>query len=183
MYSLGRASMAEITHYANMMGLRTRKGNKIHKTTMHFILENSFYYGEMKTKRCLMPHVYPTLIPKELWDKCQEQKALRAGQFIIFRENNTVYRSLITCGVTNRLCPCELKKGVYSYVTCWRKDNTRIYMDFIINGFKERIKALRDRNKQIDTELENDSTEAKKAALNDKKEDVSYQQFNQLSLV
>ena len=35
-------------------------------------------------------------------------------------------------------------------------------MDFIINGFKERIKALRDRNKQIDTELENDSVESKK---------------------
>ena len=43
-------------------------------------------------------------------------------------------------------------------------------MDFIINGFKERIKALRDRNKQIDTELEKDSTESKKAALNDEKE-------------
>ena len=56
-------------------------------------------------------------------------------------------------------------------------------MDFIINGFKERIKALRDRNKQIDTELEKDSTESKKAALNDEKEDISYQQFNQLSLV
>ena len=44
-------------------------------------------------------------------------------------------------------------------------------MDFIINGFKERIKALRDRNKQIDTELETDSTESKKAALTDEKED------------
>ena len=44
-------------------------------------------------------------------------------------------------------------------------------MDFIINGFKERIKALRDKNKQIDTELETDSTESKKAALTDEKED------------
>ena len=44
-------------------------------------------------------------------------------------------------------------------------------MDFIINGFKERIKALRDRNKQIDTELEKDSTESKKAALTNEKED------------
>ena len=44
-------------------------------------------------------------------------------------------------------------------------------MNMIINGFKERIKALRDRNKQIDTELEKDSTESKKAALTDEKED------------
>ena len=40
----------------------------------------------------------------------------------------------------------------------------------IINGFKERIKTLRDRNKQIDTELEKDSPESKKVALNDEKE-------------
>ncbi len=44
-------------------------------------------------------------------------------------------------------------------------------MNMIINGFRERIKALRDRNKQIDTELEKDSTESKKAALTDEKED------------
>ena len=35
-------------------------------------------------------------------------------------------------------------------------------MNVAINGFKERIKALRDRNKQIDTELEKDSPESKK---------------------
>lgn len=44
----------------------------------------------------------------------------------------------------------------------------------ITNGFKKQIKALRDRNKQIDTELENDSTESKKAALTDEKEDNRY---------
>ena len=47
MYSLGRASVAEIQHYANMIGLRTRKGAPISVNTMHFILENPFYYGEM----------------------------------------------------------------------------------------------------------------------------------------
>ena len=45
-----------------------------------FIMENPFYYGEMRTKRGLMPHVYSTLVSKELWDMCQEQKAIRAGQ-------------------------------------------------------------------------------------------------------
>jgi hypothetical protein len=128
MYSLGRASVAEIAHYANMMGLRTRKGNRIPLNTMHFILENPFYYGEMRTKRGLMPHVYSTLVSKELWDMCQEQKAIRAGQFLRTNDKNSLYQALVTCGITNRQCPCELKKGMYSYVTCWRKDNTRIYI-------------------------------------------------------
>lgn len=69
MYSLGRASVAEIQHYANMIGLRTRKGAPISVNTMHFILENPFYYGEMKTKRGLMPHVYQPLVSKELKQK------------------------------------------------------------------------------------------------------------------
>ena len=148
MYSLGRASVAEITHYANMMGLRTRKGSLIHINTMHHILENPFYYGEMRTKRGLMPHVYPTLVSKELWDMCQEQKAIRAGLFLRTNDNNSLYRALITCGVTNRQCPCELKKGIYRYVTCWRKDNTRIYIRE--EEFTKRISPILNRIKLPD---------------------------------
>ena len=43
-------------------------------------------------------------------------------------------------------------------------------MDSRINAIKERIKGLINRNKQIDTELENDSQESKKEALNAEKE-------------
>ena len=148
MYSLGRASVAEIAHYANMMGLRTRKGNRIPLNTMHFILENPFYYGEMRTKRGLMPHVYSTLVSKELWDMCQEQKAIRAGLFLRTNDKNSLYQALITCGITNRQCPCELKKGMYSYVTCWRKDNSRIYIRE--EEFTKRISSILNRIKLPD---------------------------------
>ena len=69
-----------------------------------------------------------TLVSKELWDMCQEQKAIRAGQFLRTNDKNSLYQALVTCGITNRQCPCELKKGMYSYVTCWKKDNSRIYI-------------------------------------------------------
>jgi len=59
---------------------------------------------------------------------CQEQKAIRAGLFLRTNDKNSLYQALITCGITNRQCSCELKKGIYSYVTCWRKDNSRIYI-------------------------------------------------------
>ena len=147
-YSLGHASVAEIMYYANMMGLRTRKGGKIAINTMHFILENPFYYGEMKTKRGLMPHVYKPLVSKELWDMCQEQKAIRAGQFLRTTDKNMLYRGLVICGVTNRQCPCELKKGTFSYVACWRKDNTRIYIRE--EEFTKRISSILNRIKLPD---------------------------------
>lgn len=148
MYSLGRASVAEILHYANIMGLRTRKGAKISINTMHFILENPFYYGEMKTKRGLMPHVYKPLVSKELWDMCQEQKAIRAGQFLRTSDKNLLYRGLIICGITNRQCPCELKKDVFSYVVCWRKDKSRIYIRE--EEFTKQIRSILNRIKLPD---------------------------------
>ena len=128
MYSLGHASVAEIMHYANIMGLRTRNGALIPINTMHFILDNPFYYGEMRTKRGLMPHVYKPLVSKELWDMCQKQKAIRGGQYLRCSDKNFLYRGLVVCGITGKQCLCELKKGTYSYVNCWRKDNTRLYI-------------------------------------------------------
>ena len=55
---------------------------------MHNILENPFYYGEMRTKRGIMPHVYKPIVSKELWDLCQKQKAIRAGQYLKTSEKN-----------------------------------------------------------------------------------------------
>lgn len=167
MYSLGRASVAEIQHYANMMGLRTRKGAPISVNTMHFILENPFYYGEMKTKRGLMPHVYKPLVSKELWDMCQEQKAIRAGQFLRTSEKNLLYRGLIICGVTNRQCPCELKKDVFSYVACWRKDKTRIYIRE--EEFTKQIRSILNRIKLPDCIIIELQKELKTAKASERK--------------
>ena len=43
-------------------------------------------------------------------------------------------------------------------------------MDSRLNSIKDRIRALINRNKQIDTELENNSQESKKEVLNTEKE-------------
>ncbi len=127
-YSLGNTSVSELQHYANMMGLRNAKGGEICLNSMHNILGNPFYYGEMRTKRGIMPHVYKPIVSKELWDLCQKQKAIRGGQCTKKSEKNFLFRGLVTCGITNKICQCELKKGIFSYVACWRKDKTRMYI-------------------------------------------------------
>ena len=127
MYSLGNTGVGELMHYANMMGLKSRKGTPVSTNTMYYMLDNPFYYGEMRTFRGVMPHVYTPIITKDLWDLCQQQKTLRAGLIDKYSPKPFLFKGMVTCGITNRTCPCELKKDVFSYVVCWKDDHTRIY--------------------------------------------------------
>ena len=126
MYSLGNTSAAELLHYANMMGLKSRLGAPVSMNTIHYMLENPFYYGEMRTFRGFMPHVYKPIISKELWDLCQEQKAIRAGCSLRYKGNPFIFQGMFICEITGKHYVCELKKGKFSYVVGWRKDKTRI---------------------------------------------------------
>ncbi len=128
MYSLGNTSVAELVHYANIMGLRSRKGTPVSTNTIHYLLTNPFYYGEMRTFRGIMPHVYTPIITKELWDSCQEQKAIRAGDIGKYSPKPMIFKGIVRCGITNRTCPTELKKKRFPYVVCWKQDKTRIYV-------------------------------------------------------
>ena len=128
MYSLGSTSVAELVHYANIMGLKSRKGAPVSVNTIHYLIDNPFYYGEMRTFRGLMPHVYKPVISKELWDSCQEQKALRAGYIGKYSPKPMIFKGMIRCGITGRQCPTELKKEKFHYIVCWKQDKTRIYI-------------------------------------------------------
>ena len=128
MYSLGNTSVAELVHYANIMGLKSRKGATVSTNSIHYMLDNPFYYGEMRTFRGFMPHVYKPIITKELWDSCQEQKEVRAGNLAKYSPKPMIFKGIVRCGISNRTCPTELKKERFHYVVCWKSDNTRIYV-------------------------------------------------------
>ncbi|MBR1915721.1 MAG: recombinase family protein [Alphaproteobacteria bacterium] len=145
MYSLGSTSVAELVHYANIMGLKSRKGAPVSINTIHYMLTNPFYYGEMRTFRGFMPHVYKPILTKELWDSCQEQKAIRAGNLAQYTDKPFVFKGMITCGLTHKICTCEIKKKKFIYVACWNKDRKRVYIreeELIkqVSGILNRIK-------------------------------------------
>ena len=75
LYSMGNVSMHELARLANDMGLRTYSENHLTATSIQFMLDNPFYYGEMRlrSKGIQVKHVYEPLISKELWNKCQQQ--------------------------------------------------------------------------------------------------------------
>ena len=129
---VGKMSILEAVHFADLMGLRTRAGKKLVNSSIYYILDNPFYYGEMKTKREIIKHVYPTLISQELWAQCQKQKALNNhnGAELKYSQKPFVLRGLITCGRTGRVCPCEdqLRRKYYSWVVCYTKTGQRRYI-------------------------------------------------------
>ena len=56
------------------MGLRNSLGNPIKANQVDFILNNPFYYGEMKVKGQLYAHNYPPLVTQALYDEVQAVK-------------------------------------------------------------------------------------------------------------
>lgn len=129
-YSLGHMGVAELAKYAHILGLRSRIGQKVSKSSMFGIINNPFYYGEMRTKRGLIRHVYQPLISKELWDLCQEKKAEHNLNVHNPRVTQKPFllRGLVRCGVTNQMCVCEIKKRKYIYIFCYHADGSRYYV-------------------------------------------------------
>lgn len=130
LYSLGNMSAGELTKYARMMGLRTKSGKEVSRTTVFYILDNPFYYGEMKTKHGLIRHIYQPLITKEIWDLCQEKKAERNNNISTSLESKETFvlKGLIRCGLTGKLCVNEIKKRQYIYIYSYHPDGTRCYI-------------------------------------------------------
>ena len=58
LYALGKMSILEAVHFADLMGLKTRAGKKLVNSSIYYILDNPFYYGEMKTKRGIIKNMF-----------------------------------------------------------------------------------------------------------------------------
>jgi site-specific DNA recombinase len=71
-YAKGKHSMNDLRVEITKLGLRTKQDKKISKSQVERILSNHFYYGYMQSGGLLHKHVYPTLITKDLFDRCQD---------------------------------------------------------------------------------------------------------------
>lgn len=163
LYSVGNMGASELKHYAELIGLRSKKGGKVSKNGIYKILNNPFYYGEMRTKRGLIRHVYQPLITKELWDLCQEKKAEHNFnlRYSYVKEEPHLLRGLIRCGITNKACSYEIKKKTYIYLFCFNKDNKRIYTSE--DAILKELKCIIDRIKLPDEIIKELQEELKKA--------------------
>ena len=121
-YAKGCFSISgDMVHKARKWGLRnkTRKAPPLTAGQIHATLQNPFYYGEMRFKDRLYPHVYEPLISKELFDRCEAVRLGKSRQTTTrYSEKPFVFRGLVTCAASGRTVTCDVKKGKHVYLIC-----------------------------------------------------------------
>ena len=124
LYATGNYSLETIRKKANDdLGLRTLKGNELSKSGVENILQDSFYCGVAISKKYgPYTHKYPCLIPRELFDKCQEIRAGKRKKLEKVASGDFIFKGLLTCA----RCGCSMtpekhikESGlVFTYYSC-----------------------------------------------------------------
>ncbi len=119
-YTRGGLSVRDLARMADDWGLRnnTKQAGKISSSQIHTMLRNHFYYGMIVDKDELIPHVYPSLIDKKTWDKCQDVREGYNKKPFRYAQKPFAFRGLITCACCGSVYTTEQKKGKYNYLFC-----------------------------------------------------------------
>jgi site-specific DNA recombinase len=165
LYLSGDYSLDELTDTMQRKGLKTKKERVISCSTIHYILQNPFYYGEMRYKGELYPGQHKPIIKKALFVKVQ--KLLDSKNTGYQTKKPYAYRGLIKCAnCGGTLSPVTKKGHVYYYCTnkkcnesTTREDKIEEYIGNVIDGFrftendlKEARKAMIDIDSRINKE-------------------------------
>ena len=123
------------------------------------------FANECKT---LMMKIYNYWL-NELHQDKRYSKLTQATQHLLNALANIetyILRGLIRCGITGKSCVCEVKKKTYTYITCYKADNNRMYIqEDVIMG---ELKAILNRIKlpeEIAKELQEDLKQSKKEEM------------------
>lgn len=127
-YSLGHLSLGELKKEADKIGAKSRNGKPLSVSALHHIIQNPFYYGEMRVKDKLFPHKYEPIISRDIWEKCQAVRLGAGKKPFKYSDMPFLYRGLIKCANSGRMCTNELKKGQFNYVVCYDENGKRKYI-------------------------------------------------------
>jgi site-specific DNA recombinase len=146
-FATGVYSQAELIRKAHGWGLRSKSNNKVSPQTFNGIIQNPFYYGCMKIKGQLVPHIYKPLISKNVFDMCQDIREGRNSKNSMSETKEPfLLRGIIKCAITDKTVTCDLKKGKYVYLICHDPDNPKKKMwvkeETVLEQIKEVFKSI-----------------------------------------
>lgn len=135
LYATGNYSLETIREEMTKKGLKSKKGFNVSKSTIENILKDSFYCGiAISRKYGKYSHIYPRLIDRETFDKCQEIRKARRTKINKEKSKDFVFKGLLKCDN----CGCnitaeEVKKKngkSYNYYSCTNGKNIckRVYV-------------------------------------------------------
>lgn len=112
----GSYSLATITKMVYEEGFRNKKGNRVVKSGIEWLLKNPVYYGAFRWKDQVKTGSHTPLITKELFDRAQD--ALHGKARPHPTRKGFAFNNLVTCGK----CECkvlgEIKKQRFIYYHC-----------------------------------------------------------------
>ena len=122
-YSSGLHTIGGLLQKATEFGLTSKKtGKPLHKSQIFGILNNPFYYGVMRVKGNLYPHIYEPLIDKSLFDRCQDIMNGKNRARFKSSEIPSIFRGLIKCATCGCAISSDTKKKPsgksYTYLSC-----------------------------------------------------------------
>ncbi len=96
-YSTGNYSLDQASRDFKNAGLISCRGVPFNAASMQRTLTNPFYYGVMKVKGQLIPHIYPPIISKQLFDKCQQVREGFNKQPLRYDKLPFTFKRMIKC--------------------------------------------------------------------------------------
>ena len=115
LYAKGSHSVKDIADILYQDGFRSRKGYKYHKSKIHKILQNPFYYGVMRMHGKFYAGKHNPIISKELFDDVQ--KVIMGKNHGKQRKHFFALRGFFRCNKCGCLLTATKKKG-FTYYYC-----------------------------------------------------------------
>ena len=144
----GKYSLLMLEEEFYIKGLRSKNGNKIHKSTIGTMIHNPFYYGSFIWSGQLFKGTHTPIVSKELWDKANQ----RLADF--YRPHKTKHDFAFKDTLKCEHCDCDIvgerkekkSKRVYFYYHCTKSKKCvskgGIREEVLADKFAKVIKAV-----------------------------------------
>lgn len=116
LYSTGDYSLKGLANYLFDLGLRTRGGNKVHKSQLNITFRNPCFYGAILCKGVLYKGIHEPLVSKQLFDRVN---AILDGKNRSKKQkHNFLYRGYANCAVCGCMLTASFKRNKHTYYYC-----------------------------------------------------------------
>ncbi len=163
LYATGKYSMEKLAEIAFDDGFRNKRGSRVNKSVIEFILKNPVYCGDFRWNNRLYQGTHEKIVTKELFEAAQAQLNGSNRPKLV---KGFAYSGLLTCAKCGFSITAEIKKGRYVYYHCTERGgpcgNAYVREEELTKQFAEIVKQI-----HIDDEI----LESVKKALLESHED------------
>lgn len=117
-YATGRVSLKDLTTVADELGLRSRKGRRLARATIHHLLRSRIYTGDFDWDGTTYQGTHPPLVSQDVWALVQDRLTGRGVSRRRRATHDFAFSRLITCGHCGCALVGERKKQRYTYYHC-----------------------------------------------------------------